>query len=283
MSWPPAMTTPTWRASSPAAYHEVLAVTAVADFNGQPGGGATATCRTDVDDTPADFSNFTRWQFRRGTHDRGAWRVHLVDLEGRRLQHDLRHQHGLAPRGRHGGTLHRHRTMRWDAGRGYWQANARRIGATSSLRLHRGRRSLLRLFGLRGRLLDRTEYCAGGCVSSRPPPHRVARHSTPHITSTDLVSHPEPCVSRLTNAGARRAFRDGSPYLSRSRIRSGRQVSCPRPSCRIPLGQTWSDPNGDRCASLFRPATTRRRNRRAGRAADWRRGRERTGLRRTGR
>jgi subtilisin family serine protease len=42
----------------PAAYDEVLAVTAVADFNGQPGGGAAATCRTGVDDTPADFSNF---------------------------------------------------------------------------------------------------------------------------------------------------------------------------------------------------------------------------------
>ena len=44
---------------SPAAYHEVLAVTAVADFNGEAGGGATATCRSDVDDTPADFSNYT--------------------------------------------------------------------------------------------------------------------------------------------------------------------------------------------------------------------------------
>jgi subtilisin len=43
----------------PAAYNEVLAVTALADFNGQPGGGAAATCRTDVDETPADFSNFT--------------------------------------------------------------------------------------------------------------------------------------------------------------------------------------------------------------------------------
>jgi subtilisin len=43
----------------PAAYDEVLAVTAIADFNGQPGGGAPATCRVDVDDTPADFSNFT--------------------------------------------------------------------------------------------------------------------------------------------------------------------------------------------------------------------------------
>jgi subtilisin family serine protease len=43
----------------PAAYNEVLTVTAMADFNGQPGGGAAATCRTDVDDSAADFSNFT--------------------------------------------------------------------------------------------------------------------------------------------------------------------------------------------------------------------------------
>jgi subtilisin len=43
----------------PAAYNEVLTVTAMADFDGQPGGGAAPTCRTDVDDTSADFSNFT--------------------------------------------------------------------------------------------------------------------------------------------------------------------------------------------------------------------------------
>src|SRR6266542_4053281 len=43
----------------PAAYDEVLSVTAVADFNGQYGGGAAPTCRADEDDTPADFSNFT--------------------------------------------------------------------------------------------------------------------------------------------------------------------------------------------------------------------------------
>lgn len=42
----------------PAAYDEVLTVTAIADFNGAPGGGAAATCRSDVDDTAADFSNF---------------------------------------------------------------------------------------------------------------------------------------------------------------------------------------------------------------------------------
>ncbi len=44
--------------SVPATYPEVLTVTALADFNGQPGGGAAATCRSDVDDTAADFSNF---------------------------------------------------------------------------------------------------------------------------------------------------------------------------------------------------------------------------------
>ena len=43
----------------PAAFDQVLTVTALADFNGQPGGGGVATCRTDVDETPADFSNFT--------------------------------------------------------------------------------------------------------------------------------------------------------------------------------------------------------------------------------
>jgi subtilisin family serine protease len=43
----------------PAAYNEVLTVTAEADFNGQPDGGAAGTCRADVDDTAADFSNFT--------------------------------------------------------------------------------------------------------------------------------------------------------------------------------------------------------------------------------
>jgi subtilisin len=42
----------------PAAYDEVITVSALADFNGKPGGGAAATCRPDVDDTRADFSNF---------------------------------------------------------------------------------------------------------------------------------------------------------------------------------------------------------------------------------
>lgn len=42
----------------PAAYDEVITVSALADFDGQPGGGAESTCRSDVDDTFADFSNY---------------------------------------------------------------------------------------------------------------------------------------------------------------------------------------------------------------------------------
>jgi subtilisin family serine protease len=42
----------------PAAFDEVLTVTAMADFNGRPGGGARPTCQTDVDDTEANFSNY---------------------------------------------------------------------------------------------------------------------------------------------------------------------------------------------------------------------------------
>lgn len=44
----------------PAAYDEVITVSAMADFNGRPGGRARATCRPDVDDTFAGFSNFGR-------------------------------------------------------------------------------------------------------------------------------------------------------------------------------------------------------------------------------
>ncbi len=44
--------------STPAAYDEVITVSALADFNGLPGGGAPSTCRADVDDTFANFSNW---------------------------------------------------------------------------------------------------------------------------------------------------------------------------------------------------------------------------------
>jgi subtilisin len=42
----------------PAAYDQVITVSALADFNGVAGGGAASTCRADQDDTFADFSNF---------------------------------------------------------------------------------------------------------------------------------------------------------------------------------------------------------------------------------
>ena len=44
--------------SSPANCTGVIAVSALADFDGQAGGGAAATCRSDQDDTLADFSNW---------------------------------------------------------------------------------------------------------------------------------------------------------------------------------------------------------------------------------
>jgi len=43
---------------TPAAYDEVITVSALADFDGAPGGNGSPTCRSDVDDTFANFSNF---------------------------------------------------------------------------------------------------------------------------------------------------------------------------------------------------------------------------------
>ena len=43
---------------SPASHPDVITVSALADFDGLPGGLGAPTCRTDVDDTLADFSNF---------------------------------------------------------------------------------------------------------------------------------------------------------------------------------------------------------------------------------
>ncbi len=44
--------------SVPAAYDEVITVSALADFDGLTGGLGSATCRSDVDDTFANFSNW---------------------------------------------------------------------------------------------------------------------------------------------------------------------------------------------------------------------------------
>ncbi len=43
---------------SPAAFDNILTVSALADFDGAPGGRAEPTCRPDQDDTLADFSNW---------------------------------------------------------------------------------------------------------------------------------------------------------------------------------------------------------------------------------
>lgn len=43
---------------SPARHPDVITVSALADFNGEAGGGAASTCRADTDDTLADFSNW---------------------------------------------------------------------------------------------------------------------------------------------------------------------------------------------------------------------------------
>jgi subtilisin family serine protease len=43
---------------SPANHPDVVTVSALADFNGLPGGGAAPTCRQDEDDTLANFSNW---------------------------------------------------------------------------------------------------------------------------------------------------------------------------------------------------------------------------------
>jgi subtilisin len=43
---------------SPAAFDNVLTVSALADFDGEPGGLGSPTCRNDQDDTLADFSNW---------------------------------------------------------------------------------------------------------------------------------------------------------------------------------------------------------------------------------
>jgi subtilisin family serine protease len=47
-----------YQSFTPAAYDEVLTVTAVADYNGTPGGGGASTCRSGTDDQYASFSNF---------------------------------------------------------------------------------------------------------------------------------------------------------------------------------------------------------------------------------
>ncbi len=94
---------------SPAAFDNVLTVSALADFDGKVGGFASSTCRADEDDTLANFSNFGC----SGRHRR-TWRVHHVDLPDRRgrVRHDQRHQHGQPPRRRGPGVARQQPTSR---------------------------------------------------------------------------------------------------------------------------------------------------------------------------
>ena len=87
---------------TPAAYPEVLTVTAASDSDGLPGAaGPTPSCRSGEARRQVrellQLRRHARW---RGSHDRRARGVHQVHLERRRLQHDLRHQHGGTARRR---------------------------------------------------------------------------------------------------------------------------------------------------------------------------------------
>ena len=86
---------------SPGGFDNVLSVSALADFNGLPGGGAASTCRADQDDTLADFSN---WGPEVGR--RRAGRVHPVHLPAGagQVRHDQRHLDGQPARGRRAGA-----------------------------------------------------------------------------------------------------------------------------------------------------------------------------------
>ena len=85
---------------SPAGFDNVLSVSALADFDGLAGALGSPTCRTDQDDTLADFSN---WGSEVDIAAPGC--VHPVDLSGRawKLRHDQRHQHGQSSRSRRPG------------------------------------------------------------------------------------------------------------------------------------------------------------------------------------
>ncbi len=89
--------------STPAAYDEVVTVSALADFNGLPGGGAPSTCTQ----RPGRHVRVVL-QLRRGRRHHRARCVHQQHLDERWLQHDLRHLDGQPARGRRGRTDRRH-------------------------------------------------------------------------------------------------------------------------------------------------------------------------------
>ena len=154
--------------SVPAAYPEVLTVTAMSDSDGAGGAlGGAPTCRTgESDDRYASFSNFA------DPTDSGG-QAHMVAAPGvcidstwlgGRLPDRVGHEHGRAPRDRHGGAVHRKRRRRRPVrgpgagGRDQEDPRRRRSQRGEHRRLrgrsvHAGRGPVLRTAGAGGGLL----------------------------------------------------------------------------------------------------------------------------------
>ena len=141
-------------------------MTAVADFNGQPGGGAASTCRSDADDQYASFSNFAVHAADQnhtiaapGVCIHSTYMLGMYDdtLSGTSMASP--HVDG------HGRALHRDGRLHGYAVADHLEVAGRRPGVqpgNADLRIQRrpgppGQRPLLRLAGSRRRLLSRTE------------------------------------------------------------------------------------------------------------------------------
>ena len=102
-TWSPRATPRSAAGFVPATYDEVITVSAITDFDGQPGGVGAPTCQIGFDDTFANFSNYGP------DVDLTAPGVCVhVDLARRRLPVDLRHLDGQPPRRRRRGALPLH-------------------------------------------------------------------------------------------------------------------------------------------------------------------------------